>query len=318
MKRVVNSSLALITAITLYTIHDTFAHPSAIAEAAQPQFEPFTYRAPLDPFKIHQLPDFMMHLRERKDFVVQRSVFPPGAGGWHSHAGSSFVYVIEGQIKLQKFTGQEGCFETPVYGPGQAYFEVGNEVHRAVVVSEESAVVMVVRFNMPEGGPIGIPASDPGCPTEILVPAEAPLNEPPHTADSLEKFIAQQVTPFTFRSTLDPFTIHQLPDFLMHSNDQTDLVIQRSVFAPGTGPWHYHPGPSFIYVIDGQIKLRKFSEKEGCFETQVYGPGQSYFEIGNQVHRSIVVSEGSAVLMVVRFLPVGAPITILVPAPECF
>jgi len=88
----------------------------------------------------------------------------PGAEtGRHTHPGPSYVYVIEGQIKLNQFTNQTGCVETPVSGPGQAYFEVGNQVHRAVVVSEESAVLLVVRFNIPVGGAISTPAADPGC-----------------------------------------------------------------------------------------------------------------------------------------------------------
>jgi quercetin dioxygenase-like cupin family protein len=150
-------------AISLYTTADVFAHPSSIVEAVQSlQLEPFTYRAPLDPFKIHQLPDFKMHLRERSDFVIQRSVFTPGVGGWHTHPGPSFAFVIQGHIKLQKFTEKEGCFETQVYGPGQAYFEVGNQIHRAVVVNEGSAVLMVVRF-LPVGAPITIFVPDPGC-----------------------------------------------------------------------------------------------------------------------------------------------------------
>ena len=319
MKRLIHSSLAFVTAISLYATADLYAHSSSTAETIpSAAVEPFTYRAPLDPFKIHQLPDFLMHLRERSDFMIQRSVFTPGVGGWHIHPGPSFAYVLQGHIKLQIFTEKDGCIETPVYGPGDVYMKPANQLHRAIVVGEENEVELIVRFNFPEGGPIGIPIADPGCPTETLVPAAALLNPPTHIAPTLENFIAPQVEPFTVRTTLDPFQLHQLPDFLMHSGEQTDLVIQRSVFAPGPGPWHIHPGPSFVYVIDGAIKVRKFSEKEGCFETQVYGPGQAYFEVGNQVHRAVVVSEGSAVLMVVRFLPVGAPITILVPDPGCF
>lgn len=300
--------MAFVAAISLSTTSDVIA-----------QVEPFTYRAPLDPFQIHQLPDFMMHSRERSDFVIQRSVFRPGVGGWHTHPGPSFAYVVQGHIKLQIFTEKDGCFETPEYGPGDVYIKPANQLHRAIVLGDENEVELIARFNYPEGGPIGIPADDPGCPNlaELFVSGAAPLSQPSHTADTLENFIAQQVEPFTIRSTLDPFRIHQLPDFMVHSHDQIDLVIQRSVFTPGSGPWHIHPGPSFVYVIEGQIKLQKFTEKEGCFETQVYGPGRAYFEVGNQVHRAVVVSEGSAVLLVVRFLPVGAPITVLVPNPGC-
>jgi quercetin dioxygenase-like cupin family protein len=134
-------------------------HTTPVAGAA---LEPFTFRAPLDPYKIHQLPDFLMHSKARTDIVIQRSVFAPGAGMWHTHPGPSFVYVIEGQIKLERVT-KDGCTETPVFSAGNAYSEVADEVHRAVVVSSEPAVVLVTRFNIPVGGPITIPAADPGC-----------------------------------------------------------------------------------------------------------------------------------------------------------
>ena len=134
-------------------------HSAPVAGVA---LEPFTFRAPLEPYQIHQLPDFLMHSKARTDIVMQRSVFAPGPSMWHTHPGPSFVYVIEGRIKLERAT-KEGCIENPVSGPGQVYSEVANEVHRAVVVSAEPAVVLVTRFNIPVGSPITIPAADPGC-----------------------------------------------------------------------------------------------------------------------------------------------------------
>ena len=134
-----------------------------MGDAAAVTLDPFTFRAPLDPYRIHQLPAFLMHSTARTDLVIQRSVFAPGPGMWHTHPGPSFVYVIEGEIKLERFNASDGCTETPVFGPGQAYSEVANEVHRAVVVSSEPAVLLVTRFNIPVGGAITIPAADPGC-----------------------------------------------------------------------------------------------------------------------------------------------------------
>jgi quercetin dioxygenase-like cupin family protein len=124
--------------------------------------EPFTVRAPLDPFKIHANPDLLIHSRARAELVVQRSTFAPGAGPWHTHPGPSFVIVAAGQIKLQRFSPKDGCSETPVFQVGDAYIEVGNEVHRAVVVSSEEAVLHVTRF-IPVGAAITTPAPDPGC-----------------------------------------------------------------------------------------------------------------------------------------------------------
>lgn len=123
----------------------------------------FTFRAPLDPYQIHQLPDFMIHSTATKDIVIQRAEFPVGNGPWHTHPGPSFVGVIAGQIKIERFTPKDGCTETPVFVPGNAYFEVANEVHRAVVVSATPAVLVVTRFNIPVGQPFTIMAANPGC-----------------------------------------------------------------------------------------------------------------------------------------------------------
>lgn len=125
--------------------------------------DPFTVRAALEPFKIIDNPEFMMHSRATSDIVIQRLVFQPGAGAWHTHPGPSFVYVAQGSIKLDRFDPKQGCSATPFFGPGQAYFEVANEVHRAVVSGTGPAVLLVTRFNIPPGTMITDPAADPGC-----------------------------------------------------------------------------------------------------------------------------------------------------------
>lgn len=142
-------------------LHGAAMHPTT--DVVQQATEPFTFRAPLDPYRIHDQPDFMVHSRARTDLVVQRIVFTPGRGPWHTHPGPSFIIVEQGQIKLTRFAARTGCVDTPVFGPGDAYFEVANEVHRATVLGTESAVLHVVRFNIPVGGAITIPAEDPGC-----------------------------------------------------------------------------------------------------------------------------------------------------------
>ena len=82
---------------------------------------------------------------------------------WHTHPGPSFVYVIEGQTKIQRFNSKDGCTETPVFSPGNAYMEIANEVHRAVVMSAQPVVILVARLNIPVGQPFTIMAADPGC-----------------------------------------------------------------------------------------------------------------------------------------------------------
>ncbi len=134
-------------------------HSAPVAGVA---LEPFTFRAPLDPYRIAQLPDFLIRSKAKSDIVIQQSVFPPGAGMWHTHPGPSFVYVIQGEIRLERVKNGD-CRKTPVHGPGSAYYEIADEVHRAIVVSAEPAVVLATRFNIPVGGLVTIPAADPGC-----------------------------------------------------------------------------------------------------------------------------------------------------------
>ncbi len=123
---------------------------------------PFTFRAPMGPIRVQQ-PGFGIRSEEVKDIVIQQSLFPPGAGMWHTHPGPSFIYVLQGEIKLERYLGKGGCVETPVYVPGNAYYEVGDQVHRAIVTSVDTAIVLVTRFNIPVGAPFTVMAADPGC-----------------------------------------------------------------------------------------------------------------------------------------------------------
>jgi hypothetical protein len=131
-------------------------------DAAALILDAFTFRATLDPYKIHQLPDFMIHSKARSDIIIQRSMFT-GTGAWHTHPGLSYAYVLQGQIKLEKFTKKDGCFETTVYGAGDVYIKPPNELHRAIVVGDEPEWELIVRLNFPVGGPIAIPATAPDC-----------------------------------------------------------------------------------------------------------------------------------------------------------
>lgn len=125
--------------------------------------DPFTIRASLDPYRIHQLPDFMVHSRVQADLVIQRLVLPPGSVPWHTHPGPSFVIVEAGQITTSFYSPRTGCVESAVLGPGQAFYRAGDEIHRLTVVSAGDAVLYVARFNIPVGAAITVPANDPGC-----------------------------------------------------------------------------------------------------------------------------------------------------------
>jgi quercetin dioxygenase-like cupin family protein len=143
----------------------------------------------------------------------------------------------------------------------------------------------------------------------------APATE--HTMSASSHVGLQSMDPFTMRAPLEPFRILETPDLMIHSRADTDLVIQRLNFAPGAGGWHTHPGPSFIVVAAGQIKLERYSPKSGCTETQVFEAGDAYFEVANEVHRAVVLSSEDAVLHVARIIPAGAALSTQMPAPPC-
>ncbi|HEX6307153.1 MAG TPA: cupin domain-containing protein [Longimicrobiales bacterium] len=164
---------ATVVAATLAACTDQAGAPTAPNDVEMPQRasagvaslqhlpDPFTIRAPLDAFFINQPSEMMIRSNARTDFVMQRLVTAPGPGGWHTHPGPSFGIVEEGQVMITRYT-KKGCVST-TYGPGDAYFEVAGEVHRATVVGDVTAVEYKARFYTPVGGPFGNPAADPGC-----------------------------------------------------------------------------------------------------------------------------------------------------------
>jgi hypothetical protein len=135
--------------------------PVALSDVALPTATPFTIRATLDPFFINQAPDFMIRSHVRADLVIQRLVSPPGEDVWHTHPGPSFGIVEQGQVMLTRY--EKGRCTSEVYGPGVAYYEVADQVHRVTVLGATPAVEYKVRFNNPVGAPTRTVVGDPGC-----------------------------------------------------------------------------------------------------------------------------------------------------------
>jgi hypothetical protein len=115
------------------------------------------------------------------------------------------------------------------------------------------------------------------------------------------------------QATLDPFRINQPPDFMIDSESEKEVAIQKVTISPGghTG-WHTHPGPILAIVTKGQIKHTRFTEKDGCIE-RMFGPGESeqaFVEVPNQVHMARNEGDVDAVLYIARLnIPVGGEIT---------
>jgi hypothetical protein len=133
----------------------------AAADVVPAAGDPFEIRAPLEPFFINQAPLFMFRSHAPADLIIQRLVARPGVGPWHTHPGPSFGIVERGQVMLTRYT-RRGC-TSEVYGAGEAYYEVANEVHRVTYLGTADAVEYKVRFNTPVGAPFRAPADDPGC-----------------------------------------------------------------------------------------------------------------------------------------------------------
>ena len=135
---------------------------SAALVVSQVLPEPFTVRAPLDPFFINQPSELMMRANDRRDFAIQRLVTQPGAGAWHIHPGPSFAIVDQGEVMITRYSKKDGCVST-IYRPGDTYFEVAGEVHRATVVGTAIAVEYKARFYTPVGDPFSTTVPAPDC-----------------------------------------------------------------------------------------------------------------------------------------------------------
>jgi hypothetical protein len=94
-----------------------------------------------------------------------------------------------------------------------------------------------------------------------------------------------------------------------------DVATVQVTFQPGgsTG-WHVHPGPALVTVTAGQLTLHR---AKGC-RSRTFSAGQTFLELGPR-DVNLTRNETAAVTetVVTFLLPVGAPITVDAPAPNC-
>jgi quercetin dioxygenase-like cupin family protein len=84
--------------------------------------------------------------------------------------------------------------------------------------------------------------------------------------------------------------------------------------AGGSTGWHTHPGPALVTVRTGQLTLHR---AKGC-RSRTFGAGQTFLEFGPEDVNLTRNETGAVTETVVTFLlPVGAPITVDAPAPNC-
>lgn len=114
----------------------------------------------------------------------------------------------------------------------------------------------------------------------------------------------------SFRVKLDHETM------VSNVKDPSDVVFAKVTFQPGGSlPWHTHPGPAVVSVVQGELVLVR---KEGC-EAFRYPPGTALVDPGmGMVHIGFNGSEGETILYVTYLgVPKGTSPLIPVPNPGC-
>lgn len=98
------------------------------------------------------------------------------------------------------------------------------------------------------------------------------------------------------------------------TRDGADVTMAYQELSAGPKPWHTHPGPVIVTIIEGSLEFQS-AQGDAC-ETVSYVAGQGFVDQGmGNVHRVIVGEEG--VKFYATFLaPAGAgPVTSPAEAP---
>jgi quercetin dioxygenase-like cupin family protein len=103
----------------------------------------------------------------------------------------------------------------------------------------------------------------------------------------------------------------------LQMKDETSVQVVQNVVAPGgTFGWHSHPGPSLIVVKSGTMTF--YHADDPTCSPDVRHAGDALIDSGTDVHVGRNLGTVDAVVIVTRFLPIGAPSRIDEPAsPYC-
>jgi quercetin dioxygenase-like cupin family protein len=127
--------------------------------------------------------------------------------------------------------------------------------------------------------------------------------------------LAAIVTTVNARGTLTDEVKVNIPGLAKFENKgPVDFVHASLTFQPGDRtPWHYHPGPTFVTVQQGQITFQ-----ESDCSTRTYTVGQSFVEGGaDNIGRAQNTGTTPATVYVLFVTPVGSAMTFPVTGPAC-
>jgi len=109
---------------------------------------------------------------------------------------------------------------------------------------------------------------------------------------------------FTYRATIAPLHFDS-DSYKIFQKDSQDVVMRQLTIAPGgDSGWHFHPGPTYVLVIQGA--LTNYHANDPTCTGQVINAGQGFVEPPGDVH--IVRNVGTVpAVVVVTFtdVPVG-------------
>jgi quercetin dioxygenase-like cupin family protein len=119
---------------------------------------------------------------------------------------------------------------------------------------------------------------------------------------------------FTYRAAIAPYHFDS-DGYKIFQKDPQDVVMRQITISPGgNNGWHFHPGPTFVVVVQGTMSLYEANDPT-CTATR-YSAGQGFVEAPGDVH--ISRNEGTeTVVAEVTFLdvPVGGAFRLDAPFP---
>jgi quercetin dioxygenase-like cupin family protein len=96
--------------------------------------------------------DFTVASRSAGDLVMARiTIAVGGTTGWHTHHGPVFAFVKAGHLAVSRLMGTGRCV-TQTYGPGQAFVEDPDMIHRGRNAGTVPVVIFATYTNVPVGG----------------------------------------------------------------------------------------------------------------------------------------------------------------------